>query len=87
MACINLEKTSHWITIAGNAGLLIGVALVIFQINQNSELVREQLDQSRWTDDLNLHLAMMDENPATAVANAIENPSALSLKDSTVLDA
>ena len=84
---MNLEKTSHWITIAGNAGLLIGLALVIFQINQNSELVREQLDQSRWTDDLNLHLAMMGENPAQAMATAIENPSALSVEDTRVLDA
>ncbi len=84
---MNLEKTSRWITIVGNAGLLIGVALVIFQINQNSELVREQLDQSRWTDQMNLHLAMMGENPAAAVATAIENPSALSIEDSRVLEA
>ncbi len=84
---MNLEKTSRWITIIGNAGLLLGVVLIIFQINQNSELVREQLNQSRWTDDMNLHLAMMGENPAAAVATAIENPSALSLEDSRVLDA
>ena len=84
---MNLERTSHWITIAGNAGLLIRVALVVFQIDQNSGLVREQLDQSRWTDNMNLHLAMMGENPAAAVATAIENPSALSLEDSRVLDA
>ena len=84
---MNIEKTSHWIIILGNAGLLIGVALVIFQINQNSQLVREQLYQARWTDDLNLHLAMMGENPAAAVAKAIENPSTLSVEDSRVLEA
>ena len=84
---MNVERTSHWITLAGNAGLLIGLALVIFQINQNSELVREQLDQSRWTDNMNLHLAMMGENPAKAMATAIENPSALSVEDTRVLDA
>ena len=84
---MNLEKTSQWITIVGHAGLLIGVALVVFQINQNSELVREQLDQARWTDDLNLQLAIMGENPAAAIATAIENPSTLSVEDSRVLDA
>ncbi len=84
---MNLERTSHWITIIGNAGLLIGVALVIFQINQNSELVREQLDQAVWTDDMNLQLAIMGENPAVAIATAIENPSTLSVEDSRVLDA
>jgi hypothetical protein len=50
--------------IIGNFGLLIGVALVIIQINQNTELVREQLDHAIWTDDLNLQLALMGENPS-----------------------
>jgi hypothetical protein len=50
--------------IIGNFGLLIGVALVIIQINQNTELVREQLDHATWTDDLNLQLALMGENPS-----------------------
>ena len=36
---------------------------------------------------MNLHLTMMGENPAAAVATAIENPSALTLEDSRVLDA
>ncbi len=83
---MNLERTSHWITIAGNTGLLIGLALVIFQINQNSDLVREQLEQSRWSDELSMYLTLMGENPAAAVSRAIENPSALSLEDSIVLD-
>ena len=77
--------------ILGNYGEFVGaiavVATLIYlalqvrqskvQIHQNSELVREQLAQSRWTDDLNLHLAMMGDNPAKALAVAIENPSAL----------
>ncbi len=83
---MNLEKTSHWITIVGNAGLLIGVVLVIFQINQNSDLVREQLEQSRWSDELSMYRTLMGENPAAAVSRAIESPSALSLEDSIVLD-
>ena len=84
---MNLERTSHWLALLGNTGLLIGMALVIFQINQNSELVREQLEHAMWTDRLNLHLAMMGENPAAAVATAIENPSALTLEETRVLDA
>ncbi len=84
---MNLEKTSRWITIIGNAGLLLGVVLIIFQINQNSELVRGQLDHAMWTDRLNLRLALMGENPAAAIATAIENPSALSLEDTRVLNA
>ena len=62
---MNLEKTAHWLTIFGNLGLLVGVALVVVQIDQNSQLVREQIFNSRWTDTLNLHLTMMGERSAT----------------------
>ncbi len=82
---MKLEKISHWLTIVGNLGLLVGIALVAVQIDQNSQLVRVQLSVARWTDDLNLHLAMMGENPAAVVAKAIENPSELSVEDSQVL--
>jgi hypothetical protein len=84
---MQLEKTSHWLMIIGNFGLLIGVVLVIIQINQNSELIREQLDHATWTDDLNLQLALMGENPSAAIATAIENPSTLTVEEMRVLDA
>ena len=84
---MQLEKTSHWITVATNIGLLLGVMLVVFQINQNSELVREQISHASWTDDMNLHLAMMGENPAKSVAKAIESPAELTVEDTKILDA
>ncbi len=84
---MQLENASHWLTIIGNLGLLIGVALVIVQINQNSQLVREQIFTTRWTDSLNLHLAMMGDNPAAAVAKAIESPSELTVEETRVLEA
>ena len=67
---MQIEKMSSWITVTTNLGLLLGVILVIFQISQNSELVREQIDHASWTDNMNLHLAMMGDNPAAAVAKA-----------------
>ncbi len=84
---MQLEKTSHWLTIVGNLGLLIGVALIIVQINQNSELVRDQLFHTTWTDDMNMHLALMGDNPAAAIAKAIERPTELTVEESKVLEA
>jgi hypothetical protein len=84
---MKLEKMSHWLTIFGHLGLLVGIALVGVQIEQNSQLTRVQLSVARWSDDLNLHLAMMGENPAAVVAKAIENPSELSVEDAQVLEA
>ena len=57
-------RAGYWVQVAANVGILAGLLMVGIQINQNSELVREQLDHATWTDNLNLHLAMMGENPA-----------------------
>ena len=80
-------RAGYWVQVAANVGILAGLLMVGVQINQNSELVREQLDHATWTDNLNLHLAMMGENPAAAVAKAIENPSALTVEETRILDA
>ena len=73
--------------ILGNLGLLIGIALVVVQINQNSDLVREQLYQSRWTDRLNWFIAEMGENPADALQKAVEAPSELTYAEFRVVRA
>ena len=84
---MELEKTAHWLTIIGNLGLLIGVVLVLIQINQASQLTRFQLSMERWGDDMNLQLVLMGENPARAIAKAIEDPTKLSVEDAQVLEA
>jgi hypothetical protein len=84
---MRLEKLAHWLTIAGNLGLLIGLALVIVQINQNSDLVREQLFQSRWTDRFDWYIAVMGENPAQALQKAVEAPSELTYSEFVVIRA
>ena len=84
---MKLEKTAHWLTIIGNLGLLIGVVLVVVQINQNTELMRLQLSMERWGDDMDLQLVLMGENPAEAIAKAIEEPTQLSIEDAQVLEA
>lgn len=84
---MKLRAASYWISIVGNMGLLIGVGLVVIQINQNSELVRRQLLHTTWTDDMNMHLALMGENPASAIAKAIERPTELTIEESKVLEA
>jgi hypothetical protein len=80
-------KVGQWIQVGANVGILAGLVLVGIQINQNSELVREQLDHETWTDNLNLHLAMMGDNPSAAVAKAMENPSDITVEESRILDA
>ena len=63
---MRIENIVGWLSFIGNIGLLVGVVLVVLQLNQNAELVREQLDHARWSDRYTFHLAMMGENPAKA---------------------
>jgi len=44
---MNTDKINKWLTLVANVGVVIGLALLIFEIRQNSELVRAQVHQAR----------------------------------------
>jgi len=44
MASIDVNK---WLMLAANFGVLLGVALVVYEIRQNSELMQVQIRQAR----------------------------------------
>jgi hypothetical protein len=41
------NKLDRWLTLGTNIGVLIGIILLIVEINQNNELVRVQIEQAR----------------------------------------
>ena len=41
------EKLNSWLTLGANAGVLIGLILLVYEIRQNSDLMRAQMRQSR----------------------------------------
>ena len=41
------NEVNKWLVLAANIGVLIGLALVIYEIRQNSELMRVQISQAR----------------------------------------
>jgi hypothetical protein len=44
---MDLEKTNQWLTLLTNIGVLIGLLLLVFELNQNRELMRAQMHASR----------------------------------------
>lgn len=44
---MNTEKVNHWLAILANAGVIVGLVLLIFEIRQNTEMLRAQINQSR----------------------------------------
>ena len=44
---MNAEKLNSWLSLGANIGVVIGLILLIVEINQNTQLVRAQINQSR----------------------------------------
>ena len=44
---MNSEKLNNWLTLGANIGVLIGLVLLIIEIQQNTEMMRAQINQSR----------------------------------------
>jgi hypothetical protein len=47
LLAINSSKLDRWLTIGTYISVLIGIVLLIVEINQNNELVRIQIEQAR----------------------------------------
>ena len=41
------EKVNKWLSLGANFGVVIGLVLLIFEIGQNTEMMRAQINQSR----------------------------------------
>ena len=44
---MNAEKINSWLTLGANVGVVVGLMLLIFEIGQNTEMMRAQINQSR----------------------------------------
>lgn len=47
------NQLNRWLTLGANAGVLVGLALLVLEINQNNNLVRAQIEQARSQDLVN----------------------------------
>ncbi len=44
---MNADNVNRWLILGANIGVLVGLALLIVELDQNSDLVRAQIHQSR----------------------------------------
>jgi len=71
------NKISNWLQVAGNFGLLAGLILVGFPINQNTEIARTSLTARSFELAMQMNLSRMGENPEVALAKAATDPESL----------
>ena len=75
------EKISNWITLGANLGVLIGLAVLIVELEQNSDLVRAQIHQARADNFMASRMDVADSEfllPAVVKFTAAGGPSDVS---------
>ena len=84
---MSAERIVGWVSLITNIALLAGIALVAYEINQNSELVRVQLVNEGNILANEIYANSMGENPEEVIARAGECPEQMSYADFIVMDA
>jgi hypothetical protein len=83
---MNPEKLSRWLTIVANIGILAGLALVAYELNQNARLARADLINDGNNIANQIYSSALGENPLEAVTRAYECPEKMNFTDFVVVD-
>ena len=81
------EKISSWLSLGANIGVVVGLMLVAYQINQDVELTKVQLFSDVTTSMNEFNQALMGDKPLEIVAKSIETPHELTLAELQIMDA
>jgi hypothetical protein len=76
----------NWLSIGTNVAVIIGLVLVVLELNQNAELARIGLINDGNATENQLFEALMDDVPRNIIAKSLECPEKLDLPDYVVLD-
>jgi hypothetical protein len=80
-----MNSFQSWLSIAANIGIVAGLILVAFQINQESEIAGTTLQSEYFSNSIDFYQTIVGEDPASSLARAINEPQLLSDRDHVVL--
>ena len=83
---MDYEKASVWIQLASGVAIMIGLGLVLWELNQNEQLTRVQIAQGTFTEMSTEQTSLYGENVARTLGRACTKPSQLSEEELVVLD-
>ena len=76
------EKLNSWLTLGANVGVLVGLILLVYEIRQNSDLMRAEMMQSRGDAGSQLLQWYMDSPYIPAIIAKLNNNQKLSDEES-----
>jgi hypothetical protein len=80
-----MNSFQSWLSIAANIGIVAGLVLVAFQINQESEIAGTTIQSELLGNSIDYYETIVGEDAAESLAKAIYDPPSLSERDKVVL--
>jgi hypothetical protein len=84
---MNSDNASKWFSPVANIALLLGLGLVAYELNQNSQLARTSLIHEGNALENQIWANLMGEVPADVIAKAVECPETMTYADFMAMDA
>jgi hypothetical protein len=75
---MNADKLNSWLTLGANVGVVIGLALLVYEINQNTEMMQAQINQNRTDTSMSEQQAVYNSDYVPALDVKIKNGEQLS---------
>ena len=66
-AIMKTNNLNQWLTLAANFGVLVGLILLIAELNQNSTLMRAQIFNDRASQGIDLFMTMADSSELSEI--------------------
>ena len=82
-----VEGMSKWFTLGANVALLIGLGLVAYELNQNTQLARTTLIHEGNALENQIWANLMGEVPGDVIAKSVECPELMTYADFVAMDA
>lgn len=79
---MNTDSVNRWLTLGANFGVLIGIFLLLAELNQNSQLMRAQIFNERASQGIELFMSVATSEKLSDIHSILENsdyPSDLSI--------
>ena len=84
---MTIERVSSWLQISANVGILGGLVLVAFQLDQNSEILQAQMMSAESRSVIDQEMQIVGEQGAAAWVSAMSDPTNVSPEHHRVMEA
>jgi len=83
---VNIERISSWLQITANVGILGGLVLVGFQLEQNSEILQAQMMSAESQSVIDQEMQIIGEQGAAAWVSAMSDPTNVSPEHHRIME-